>query len=62
MYKLWCEWDFGQDDFIFTSQKAAFDWLKNDANFKEILKDDDTTLQDYIDDGLVGTWFLEIIA
>ena len=61
MYKLWCEWDFGQGDYIFVSEKAAFDWLKADANFQEMLKDDDSTFEDYHDEGLLGTDFLEII-
>jgi len=60
MYKLWCEWDFDQDSFIFDSKQAAFTWLANDDNFKEMIEGTEDTIDTYIADGLVGTEFLEI--
>lgn len=27
MFRLWLEWDYGQDDIIFTSRQNAIDWF-----------------------------------
>lgn len=27
MFKLWVEWDFGQEDIVFTSKDKAIQWL-----------------------------------
>ena len=27
MFKLWVEWDFGQDNIVFTSKDKAIQWL-----------------------------------
>ncbi len=33
---LWCEWDYGQDDYLFTSEETAKAWL-----WKQILANGD---------------------
>ena len=27
MFRLWLEWDYGQDDIIFTSKEKAIEWF-----------------------------------
>lgn len=39
MYKVWLEWDFGQDNYIFSTREKAISWVNDqievsDAEFK----------------------------
>ncbi len=29
MFKLWCEWDCGQEDLLFTTEEKAKNWFNN---------------------------------
>lgn len=54
MYKVWCEWDLGEYDVVFTTRQKALDWAKKqiqledpdapegyeDGWFESLLKDD----------------------
>lgn len=54
MYGIWCEWDIGHEDVIFTSKLLARDWYFNSDALKECLHDECPTIVDLEDAGLVG--------
>lgn len=58
MYKLWCEFDFGQEDVIFTSPKAAWKWLRAEIEAND-MEDSISELQE---NGLAGIKELEVIS
>jgi hypothetical protein len=35
MFKIWCEWDIGNDGAVFKTKQAALDWLLDNAELKE---------------------------
>lgn len=56
MFKIWCEWDVNQEGLIFTSEKAARNWLaKNEALFECFEPDllGDEAVEDLISGGLI---------
>lgn len=54
MYKLWLEWDFGQDDLTFKSPEDARHWLENESGIIEELDGDYGSIQEIFDDGLAA--------
>jgi hypothetical protein len=66
VYALFSEWDFGQDEYVFKTEQAAYDWLKTNSAFNEMLAGDrqDTpsqTLENYIEDGFFITYTKEVL-
>ena len=57
MYKLWLEWDLGQDTIIFTSKEKGMKWLEKnmDCDLKQYYK----SAQDIMDEGMGS--FQEIV-
>ena len=35
MFKLWCEWDIGQENCIFSSEGAAWNYFQRNLNLDE---------------------------
>lgn len=65
MLRLWCEWDYGQENFIFTSEAAGRAWLEKavldiDGGFD--LDDFPDGISDYFDQGLAGFGPVTIIG
>lgn len=40
MFQIWCEWDCGQDDTVFTSEEKAKNWFNSNTNNIEALGQD----------------------
>jgi len=53
MCKLWCEWDFGQDEYLFKSEAEAVKWFDEESGCED-------SYSDLIEDGLVGIDWIEI--
>ena len=56
MFKIWCEWDVGQEDLLFTSEKAAHNWLVSNENLESCFEDGlsgTAGVDDLIDGGLI---------
>ena len=54
VFKLWSEWDFGQDAVLFSTEQKAYDWLKSNKSFKDFLENTETTLEEYTEDGYIS--------
>lgn len=62
--KLWCEWDFGQDGFIFDDEATGKAWLK-----ETILNSGNTldelgfiSVEQIFDEGLAGFDIVQLVA
>lgn len=56
MFKIWCEWDVGQEGLVFTTEVAAEKWLANNVNLAECFEEGLTGkegVDDLISGGLV---------
>lgn len=59
-FKLWCEWDYGQDGYVFDTEQAAKDWLTRSV--KEIDGDEpNVTVEEMFDEGLAGLDIVTLI-
>lgn len=64
MFNIWCEWDVGQENLIFTTEKAARNWLSLNQSLEECFEDGlegEAAIQDLQDAGLVGIKKLSVI-
>lgn len=65
MYRLWSEWDIGEDGLIFATQEAGMRWLQGNPHVAEIAEEDKATVADCIascfDEGFFSWQKLEII-
>lgn len=43
MYSIWLEWDFGQENTVFKTKKAAMQWLQ------EVVLDEDSNVREEFD-------------
>jgi hypothetical protein len=62
MFRLFCEWDIGQENVVFASHGAAYAWLARNQSFQEIQKDGrfwSTT--EVFNEGLIGFRDVEVI-
>ena len=59
-YMIWSEWDFGQEHCLFTTEKAAKDWIDS-INRDNGLYEDGSTIDDLWDD-LQGVYKVEVVA
>lgn len=57
VYKVWCEWDIGQDDLVFETEELAAKWVKQDWNEDDM----DITLEEAYSDGLVSIDFIKLV-
>jgi hypothetical protein len=65
-FRLWCEWDYGQETVIFTEERVAKNWLYAriiEVNGKEFFADSDIEDdEDFLfDEGLAGLEFVTLI-
>lgn len=51
MYRLWCEWDIGENNKIFTTMKVGEAWLRANPAVAELAADEQLTVEEYIDAG-----------
>lgn len=66
MFKLWSEWDIGENNLIFANKDAGMRWLQNNpavAEIAELNKDStiDACIAACFDDGYFSWETLEII-
>ena len=61
MYKVWLDWDFGQDNVVFKTQKSAKKWLQDMLDCNENLKEDYKTVQCLLDSCSASIEKLEIL-
>lgn len=54
LYKIVSEWDFGLEDFIFTSPENAWSALLDNENFLEFLDESGYTIKELKDQNLIG--------
>lgn len=48
MFRIWSEWDFGLDGFLFESVEQAREFIVKDANFLEFMEDKTVTPMEYL--------------
>lgn len=60
MYKLTCEYDYGQDYIVFTTPAVAMDWLAK--QIEENGWQAEVSVQSLVDDGLAYVTKLEVIS
>jgi hypothetical protein len=53
-FRIWCEWDIGQEYAVYATEEAARRSLKDDLNIQEILRNDGCTLEDLFNEGIVS--------
>lgn len=65
MFKLWSEWDIGEDRYIFATKEAGLQWLRDNEAVAEIASEDGTSVEACIEscfaDGYFSWQLLEII-
>lgn len=65
MFKLWSEWDIGEELCIFASKEAGMRWLRDNEAVAEIASEDGTSVEACIEscfaDGYFSWQLLEII-
>jgi len=64
MFEVWCEWDIGQEDLLFTSEEAANNWMLENVNLADCFEDGLTGqagIDDLISAGLLGTNLLTVL-
>lgn len=62
LIKIWCEWDVGQDGFMFVSKPVAREWCEQNKYLKDMCRDNECEVQDYVDDGMISFEELEVIG
>lgn len=65
MLSIFCEWDIGQEDLVFTSEAAANKWMLDNDNLVDCFNDGLTGqagIDDLIGSGLLGTTLLTVIS
>ncbi|WYV99057.1 hypothetical protein NoPa_00057 [Pseudomonas phage vB_PpuM-NoPa] len=61
MYSIWCEWEIGQQDRVWTTKESAIKWAKE--QFKNWLEAEaEMTYEECKDDGLIGFTKLEVMG
>lgn len=65
MYRLWSEWDIGEQSLIFASKEVGMRWLQNNYGIAELADSENCSVDQFItscfDDGLFSWETLEII-
>jgi hypothetical protein len=54
VYRVWCEWDVGQDEGFFETEQSANEWIVTNPHLYEMAEDYNCTIADLIEDGLIG--------
>ena len=61
-FKLWCEWDYGQDYYIFTSEDAGKAWLANRIDENELKELEFNCVLDIFEEGLAGFEIVKLVT
>jgi len=65
MFRLWAEWDIGEQNLIFASKEAGMRWLDDNLHVNEMACEENKKVSDYIigcfGDGYFSWQKLEII-
>lgn len=64
MMTIFCEWDIGQEGLVFTSEKAANNWMLDNDNLVDCFEDGLTGqagIDDLVEAGLLGTSSVTVI-
>lgn len=61
MIRVWCEWDLGQDYYVFTDEEKALAWLDKVVTSDNSLSEEFSSGQQVIDEGLAGFKILTVI-
>lgn len=64
MFEIFCEWDIGHNGLLFTSEKAANNWMLGNDNLADCFEDGLTGqagIDDLISAGLLGTNLLTVL-
>lgn len=64
MFEIFCEWDIGHEGLLFTSKKAANNWMLENENLADCFEDGFTGqagIGDLISTGLLGTNLLTVL-
>ncbi|MGX4995847.1 hypothetical protein [Enterobacter hormaechei] len=64
MFEIFCEWDIGHEGLLFTSEKAANNWMLENENLADCFEDGLTGqagIDDLISAGLLGINLLTVL-
>lgn len=64
MLTIFCEWDIGHEGLVFTSEKAANNWMLDNDNLVDCFEDGLTGqagIDDLVEAGLLGTSSVTVI-
>ncbi|QQG33349.1 hypothetical protein [Pectobacterium phage PcCB7V] len=64
MFEIFCEWDIGHEGLLFTSEKAANNWMLENENLADCFEDGLTGqagIDDLISAGLLGITPLTVL-
>lgn len=53
MYKVIAEWDVGQENLLFDTRDEAVMWINLNEHFTEVARDNEATISDLMNDGLI---------
>lgn len=55
VYEIWCEWDIGQEDIVFSSKENARQWLEENQNLRDLIcYEFDTNIDELFKAGLLS--------
>jgi hypothetical protein len=57
MYRLWSEWDIGEELCIFATRERGVQWLRDNPNVAEIASVDNQTVEECIESCFAGGLF-----
>lgn len=57
MFRLWSEWDIGEDGVIFATTDAGLEWLRNNPHVAEIAKEDKASVEACIESCFADGFF-----
>jgi hypothetical protein len=60
MFRVWCEYDYGQDSYVFSSEENAISWINSILEADLGHFEADTSVEDLWNDGLVSIALLEV--
>jgi hypothetical protein len=61
MYKVWLEWDFGQDNKVFKTKKSAKKWIQEEVLIVVAISKEFSSVEELLESGLVGIEKVEIL-
>lgn len=65
MFRLWSEWDIGENNLIFASREAGVRWLYDNAAIQEMAEDERAVVSAYVEtlfaDGYLAWEAVEVV-